>query len=86
MIGRSVACLCLAYLTVALLWRWRKSDWIVRRTIQSWVDDVYSLGEKVDPKCAYDWESLAMGYFIGRGETAERARELVLDVYRLRLL
>lgn len=44
---------------------------------EMWVKEVYNYGEIVDPEGRYCWESLAMGWLLGKGYTVNQAEFLV---------
>jgi len=44
--------------------------------IDQWVDDVYNHSE-IDPENNYCWESMAIGYYLGKGHSIKQAEFLV---------
>jgi len=51
-------------------------DWSImsdEELIKSWHENVYSKTEEIDPDDQYYWESLAYGFFLGKGVKAKLA-------------
>lgn len=54
--------------------------------IASWKKDVHDKAEDVDPGDEYDWDGLAIGYFLGKGVEPGDAEQLVLALRSRNLL
>lgn len=44
---------------------------------EMWVKEVYDQGKVVDPENRYCWESLAVGWLLGKGYSVSQAEFLV---------
>ena len=50
----------------------------MRTQIEAWKQDIWDKQDEVDPDNeTHDWESLALGYFVGLGMSSEDAEESV---------
>jgi hypothetical protein len=47
-----------------------------KQAIKDWTADVFDRDSEIDPHHEYDWEGIALGYFIGKGFGSKDARKL----------
>lgn len=45
--------------------------------LQSWKRDIFDKADDVDPENEYIWDGVAIGYFIGKGQSIESAYRLM---------
>jgi hypothetical protein len=54
----------------------------IKEVRKAWHNEIYDRSDDIDPDADYDWKSLAIGFFLGKGLTADEAKDLV---YRVKL-
>jgi len=59
---------------------------IAKEAIRLWKKRIFCRGAVIDPNDSGDWESLALGFFLGLGLPIDRARSLVEKCYMEDLL
>ena len=54
--------------------------------VLKWKEQVFDRAEEVDPNNEMDWEDLAIGFFLGLGQSVEQAEELLSAVIEWNLI